>query len=206
MRTKAVFQLDTDGFLVGPVLVDESPMEPGLFPLPFGCVEVEPLAEVDGMRQQFIDGKFHYVAISTPPQEPEHVPTLNEVKATMARRVDANADAARLAVAGDPLRLSEYKLAEEEARRYQESGYTIAVPRTVTSWADVKGWTAQQAAESILAKAEAWYEALYAIRDARLRAKEQIRKATTEQDAVAIADAATVGITAMVANLGNAAA
>lgn len=37
-----VFQTDENGFLVGATVADESPLEPGIFHIPRGCVEVVP--------------------------------------------------------------------------------------------------------------------------------------------------------------------
>lgn len=45
MRTKTVYQCDEDGVLLGPTEAFESPLEPGVFPLPAGCVAEEPPSE-----------------------------------------------------------------------------------------------------------------------------------------------------------------
>jgi hypothetical protein len=37
-----VFQTDYDGYFVGPNYADESPLEPGVWLIPGGCVTVEP--------------------------------------------------------------------------------------------------------------------------------------------------------------------
>lgn len=42
METKIVFQTDRSGFYVGTTLADESPLEPGVFHIPGGCVETAP--------------------------------------------------------------------------------------------------------------------------------------------------------------------
>lgn len=136
---------------------------------------------------------------------PDAVESLGNCKARLLRDIDATADAARLAVAGDPLRAAEYQVAEAEAKAYQAAGYAIECPPSVKSWAEAKQWSTKQAAENILAEAAAWNAALYAIRDARLKAKESVRNALTAEDATAIATAAIEGIKAKVANLGNAA-
>jgi len=140
-------------------------------------------------------------AMFTPPAPP----TLDAVRAALMTRIDKTADAARLAVAGDPLRAAEYQIAESEAKAYQAGGYTGDCPPSVRSWAEAKGWTAKQATDNILVEAAAWNAALYAIRDARLKAKEGVRTAQTADAASAIANLAIEGINAKVANLGNAA-
>jgi hypothetical protein len=131
--------------------------------------------------------------------------SLGQIRAALLGRIDAAADAARLAVAGDPLRAAEYQIAETEAKAYQAGGYSGDCPPSVKSWAEAKNWTAKQAADNILAEAAAWSAALYAIRDARLKAKEGVRNALTADAAAAVAQAAIDGINAKVANLGNAA-
>lgn len=95
----------------------------------------------------------------------------------LCQQIDVAADAARCRVAGDPLRSVEYDLARLEAQAFADAGYpSDAVPRSVAAWA-INGRSARQAADSILAKAAAFTEALYQIREARLKAKEQIRHA-----------------------------
>lgn len=42
MRTIQVWQTDGDGFLIGPTVADESPLEPGVFLIPAGAVQDEP--------------------------------------------------------------------------------------------------------------------------------------------------------------------
>lgn len=132
-------------------------------------------------------------------------PSLRQIRLALCAAIDAAADAARLAVAGDPLRAAEYQIAEAEAKAYQAGGYAGECPPSVKSWAEAKNWTAKQAADNIIAEAAAWNAALYAIRDARLKAKEGVRNALTADAAAAIANAAIDGINAKVANLGNAA-
>lgn len=132
-------------------------------------------------------------------------PSLGERRILLCESIDRAADAARLAVAGDPLRAAEYQIAEAEAKAYQSAGYAGECPPSVKSWAEAKGWTSKLAADNIIGEASAWNAALYAIRDARLKAKEGVRNAVTAEDAAAIANAAIAGIEAKVANLGNAA-
>jgi len=143
------------------------------------------------------DGKA--ACIDPPP------PSLGQIRTMLLANIDAAADAARLAVAGDPLRAAEYQIAEAEAKAYQAAGYTGECPPSVKSWAEAKNWTSKQAADNIIGEAAAWNAALYALRDARLKAKEAVRSALTAETATAIANAAIDGIKAKVANLGNAA-
>lgn len=136
---------------------------------------------------------------------PAHIPS----DAELCQHIDQAADAARAAVAGDPLRAVEYDRARIEAQAFADLGYPAeAVPRTVAAWA-INGRTAQQAADSILAEAAAYTEALYVIRETRLAAKEQIRTlmaAGEVEQAQQLAEQTIAAIEAAVAGVGNAAA
>lgn len=97
--------------------------------------------------------------------------------------VDKKADAMRLTIVGDAVRVEEYRLARDEAQKYITDGYPIYVPQTVQAWATAKNWTARQAADDIAATAAQWEAALYAIRTIRLVGKETIRAAADPQAA-----------------------
>lgn len=124
----------------------------------------------------------------------------------LCAQIDAAADTARRAVAGDPLRAVEYDRAAAEAQAFKDAGYPAdTVPRTVAAWA-ISGRTAQQAADNILLESAAYTEALYQIREARLGAKELVRQAMVAgnvdqaQDIVAETIAS---VQAAVAGIGN---
>lgn len=42
MKTKPVWQIDQNGYLCGQTVADESPLEPGVYLIPRGCVETSP--------------------------------------------------------------------------------------------------------------------------------------------------------------------
>ncbi len=136
-------------------------------------------------------------------------PSIPITASALCTSIDAAADAARGAVAGDPLRAVEYEKSAAEALAFKASGYPVgAVPRTVAAWA-VNGRTAQQAADNILAEAAAYDEALYQIREARLSAKEQVRQAMAAnqvEQARFIASSAIDKIRAAISGVGNAVA
>ncbi|WP_367599268.1 hypothetical protein [Pseudomonas fulva] len=121
------------------------------------------------------------------------------------RQVDQAADAARLAVLGDPLRAFEYRIAAEEAQAFAVAGYKGAVPATVQAWIDAADLSPQDAADSILAEAAAWKGALYAIRAARLKGKQHALKAGTHEAVEVVTDEAIAAIKAAVQGVGNAA-
>lgn len=94
--------------------------------------------------------------------------------------IDKEADAAREMVAGNPLRAVEYQTAALEAHAFKDAGYPQnAVPRGVAAWA-IGGRTIQQAADNIVAEANAYTEVLYRLREIRLLAKERIRRCIVE--------------------------
>lgn len=45
MNQKSVYQINYSGLFVGETLADESPLEPGIFHIPAGCVELAPPEE-----------------------------------------------------------------------------------------------------------------------------------------------------------------
>lgn len=105
-------------------------------------------------------------------------------KAELIADIDKRADAMRISVVGDPVRVEEYRLAREEAAKYIADGYPIYVPQTVQAWATAKNWTAKQAADDIAATAAQWEAVLYAVRTIRLVGKESVRAASDGESAV----------------------
>ena len=70
---KIVSQLDADGYFVGLTAADESPLEPGVFLIPGGAVDVEPPVVPDGHRARWSNG-WAIEAIPQPAPEPEPEP------------------------------------------------------------------------------------------------------------------------------------
>lgn len=123
----------------------------------------------------------------------------------LCNEIDAAADAARRAVAGDPLRAVEYDRAASEAQAFAAAGYQGAVPPMVAAWA-INGRTAQQAADEILREAAQYNGALVQLRTTRLQAKELIRTAMQAGDVEQAKDIAAetiAAIEAAVAGIGN---
>jgi hypothetical protein len=115
------------------------------------------------------------------------------------QQIEQEADRARSAVMGDPLRAVEYQLAEDEASAFQAAGFAGDAPLTVQAVVDAEGIEPQQAVQNILLEAQAWRTALYAIRTARLVGKQAVLKATSHAEAEASADMAINAIRASVA-------
>ncbi|AVO55743.1 phage tail protein [Ectopseudomonas mendocina] len=132
-------------------------------------------------------------------------PALVITDETLCARIDTAADAARRAVAGDPLRAVEYDRARLAAEQFAAAGYQGEVPTMVAAWA-INGRTPQQAADSILAEAAAYTNALELLRTTRLAAKEQIRvlmAANQVEQAQQLTDQTIAAIEAAVAGIGN---
>ncbi len=135
---------------------------------------------------------------------PANVPTAE----ALCQRIDTAADAARRAVAGDPLRAVEYDRARLAAEQFAAADYQGEVPAMVAAWA-INGRTPQQAADSILAEAAAYTNALELLRTTRLAAKEQVRTlmaANQVEQAQQLAEQTIASIETAVAGIGNAAA
>lgn len=123
----------------------------------------------------------------------------------LCTQIDTAADAARRAVAGDPLRAVEYDRAASEAQAFAAAGYQGDVPPMVAAWA-ISGRTPQQAADGILAEAAQYNAALVQLRATRLQAKELIRQAMANgnvEQAQDIAAETIAAIEAAVAGIGN---
>lgn len=110
------------------------------------------------------------------------------------RAIDNAADTARQRIVGDPVRVIEYQVAEADAAAFKNAGYTGTVPPSIGVWAQAKGWTAQQAADDILAAAASWRQALIGLRQARLVGKEAVRNAADDAGANAAGDSAIAQI------------
>lgn len=150
----------------------------------------------EGMqRKADAAGRPVWSAIEVPPVTQE----------SLCAQIDRAADAAREAVAGDPLRAVEYERAALEAQAFADAGYQGEVPPMVAAWA-INGRTPQQAADSILGEAAQYNAALVQIRTVRLQAKERIRSEYAAGHAAvakSIADETIATIEAAVAGIGN---
>lgn len=134
----------------------------------------------------------------------ENLP-LAAARMVAAVQIDQAADIARASVVNDPLRALEHQRAADEARVFAQSGYVGEAPPYVKAWADAAELEPQAAADSILAEAEAWYEALLTLRALRLKGKQEVLKANSHEEAESIADAVIQAIKESVQGVGNAA-
>lgn len=122
-----------------------------------------------------------------------------------ATQIDEAADAARAAVVTDPLRALEYERAALEAKAFVAAGCVGDMPPSVQSWSEAAELEPRAAADSIIAEADAWQAALYAIRAARLKGKQRALKAVSHDAVEAVTDAAIAEIRESIAGVGNAA-
>lgn len=90
MTTKTVLQLDADGYFVGTATADESPLEPGVWLFPGGCVDA-PVPEVpEGFKALWNGSGFDLEAIPEPEPEPE--PTLEERRTAVWEQIKTKRD------------------------------------------------------------------------------------------------------------------
>ena len=81
MNTKVVSQLDQNGYFISPTQADESPLEPGVFHLPGGCLDVEPPEIPEGQRARWVADEWIFEASGNPVDEEEPPETIEEWRA-----------------------------------------------------------------------------------------------------------------------------
>lgn len=79
--TKIVYQYDADGYYTGTDTAYESPLEPGIYLIPAGCVEIQPPIPYEGYRIRWDGFTWVQEVIPEPEPEPEpEPPTLEELR------------------------------------------------------------------------------------------------------------------------------
>jgi len=89
MKTKTVYQIDDHNAYIGPVSLDESdlsPLEPDVWLIPAGCVEVQPPAIPEGKRAIFNGDGWDLIDRPAPEPEPEPEPQLADMLPEDMRR------------------------------------------------------------------------------------------------------------------------
>lgn len=133
MSTKTVYQLDPLGYFVGEASARESPLEPGVWHLPAGTIEVKPPSVADGQRARWIGGDWLIVPPEAePPPEP---PTEQELR-DRARLRRAQAEAAGVAVDG----ITYASDLESQARMAAASAYLVASGEDAVTWKSWNGY------------------------------------------------------------------
>lgn len=167
-------------------------------------IMVESLDHPVANGQRLIDGSYGGIGWAYTEGQLTPPPASVSIKELFVA-IDTAADAARAAVAGDPLRAVEYDRARIEAEQFAAANYQGNVPPMVAAYA-IGGRSAQQAADSILAEAAQYNAALVQLRTVRLNAKEQIRTlmaANQAQQAQQLTEQTVAAIEDAVAGIGN---
>ncbi len=85
MAEKIVCILDSDGYLIGTTIADESPLEAGIYMIPAGAVDFPPPVLAAGKRAKFNGNGFDIENIPPAPVEPAPVPpTQEEISSAVA--------------------------------------------------------------------------------------------------------------------------
>lgn len=111
---------------------------------------------------------------------PYVAPAVDTLKPSAISRIDSDADSIYASAVGN--RAAEYDAAEREALAYAATGYTGQAGTLVKSWAMVKSWTDEEAADDIIQKAAEWRSAMSVIRSQRLISKEAVRIASNKSE------------------------
>ena len=106
----------------------------------------------------------------------------------MTARIDEVADTQRLKLMASAARGFEYQYAMSDAQAFRAAGYAGAVPETVTAWATAMNWSAQQAADNVIASGDAMIGAMQFLRTVRLQGKSAVAAAADDDAAEATYD------------------
>lgn len=150
------------------------------------------VAQAAGSRIQ-PDDSCHPIAVAPKP------PTLEQIKASLCASIDAARDSAYADIGGNNAgRIQEYAMARDDAVAYRGAAYTGEVPVGVSSWVTPER-TARQAADGIIATADAWTAFVGAVRTYTLQGKYAVEAAVDEDAANAAATESIASISAAVA-------
>lgn len=143
MASKTVFQADRDGWYVGPVEAQESPLEKGVFLIPAGCYE-----EAPGNWPPYPPGKWirrvenAWVMLDDPdaapapaPQEPPPDPvTPAQIQALRIVQVQEHLDAQAQALGYDSIYTAVTYAEEPAVPKFQNEGRALRAWRSLV-WA-----------------------------------------------------------------------
>lgn len=121
------YQTDHDGYYVGPVQADESPLEPGVFVLPGGAVSVAPPSFGPNSAARWVNGGWQIVAVPAPP-DPPAPPTGAELLAAWRERTTVSAFQAKAAL------YNRGKLNDAEAAALAAGGLILLAWQTATEY------------------------------------------------------------------------
>ena len=145
---KIVYQTDANGYFVGPTVADESPLEPGVFLIPAGAVEVEPSNIPEGHRARWASGAWEIEKIPEPEPdpEPEPEPALRVVAMWRARTIMKvtpwkggtlfHAVQAAIATLADPLQKAAAEEALERGTDFDRDGVSVPMLAQIVGISD----------------------------------------------------------------------
>lgn len=128
MNTKQVIQLDAVGYFVSFTTADESPLEPGVFLLPGGALDVPAPSIPEGKRAKWI-GEWVFEDIPQPEPGPEPGPIPPQPKQlTSLEFLDLFTEAEQLATATAAMQSPQVKLLYD--KMLAAMNITLSDPRT----------------------------------------------------------------------------
>lgn len=83
---KQVLQLNEEGYLVGVTEADESPLEPGVWLIPYGAVDTDLPSIPDGFIAKWNGSSFDMEAYVAPTDEPASPPVTNNTVSSVTAR------------------------------------------------------------------------------------------------------------------------
>ena len=118
MKEKLVPQLDNQSYVIGVVVADLSPLEPGVYLIPGGAVDAEPPIIPDGKRAKWNGVGFDLEDIPQP--EPEPLPTPDDPRVSALSVINASCEQAISAIqSGYPVsEVLSWPKQDAEARSY----------------------------------------------------------------------------------------
>lgn len=157
MTTKNVCQLDENGYFVGLVEADESPLEPGVFLIPRGALDVEAPSVPTGKRARWSGDSWDFEDIPADvPSEP--IPgdpvSFEEARLNLIHAVDILARDKRNSIVADisPAEMASWPIKRAEAMAYQASGLESDAPNLAVE-AEARETTLADLVAKVLAKA-----------------------------------------------------
>lgn len=205
MATKIVYQLGNDGVYVGTATAYESPLEPGVFHVPLGCVKTAPPAFEAGQTAVWSDGAWTILSdhrgetwfdettpvvidfVGDPANRgyiasaPTPMPSLDDLRATAKADVDAAAEAFRLIyITSGSGQAMAYTQKLEEAKAYLgNNSLSAAECPHIFAEVGITGETAEAVAQVVVGMHAAWQIKSAKIEHKRLAAKAAIGAAET---------------------------
>lgn len=107
---KQVYQLDANGYFTNVTTADESPLEPGVYLIPGGCIDAPVPTTPEGQRAKW-NGAWMFEDIPVPEPEPEPEPVVLTYAQKRAAEYPPMADYLDGVVKGDQTQIDAYNAA-----------------------------------------------------------------------------------------------